>query len=118
MANELTVSASLSFSKAGIAVSASKTGLLVTVAGDAYVRNIQTIGTSEEAIVLGDSGSAGYCFLRNLDATNYVTIRPGTGTADLIKLQAGEIALFRLAVAPWAIANTGACQLEVVIIEN
>lgn len=118
MANELTVSASLRFSKSGREASQSYSGIQVDVTGDKVTRIIQEIGTSEEALDIGDIGTAGYVLIKNLDDDNFVEIRPGSGTADLIKIGAGEIALFRLALnGPYAIADTAACDLEITLIE-
>lgn len=119
MANELTVSVSLAFSSSGREAKKSYGGLQFDVSGNAYVHHIQNIGTSEEALDVGDLGTAGYMICKNLDATNFVEIRPGTGTADLIKLKAGEVACFRLALnGPYAIADTAACDLEYLIVED
>ena len=82
--------------------------------------NTQTVGTSEEAILLGDVATGGYWFVHNLDATNYITIRPGTGATDMIQVKAGEWAVFRsssAASAPYALANTGACQVRFLRLE-
>lgn len=89
-----------------------------TVTGDKFTHIIQEIGTAEEAIDLGDVSAGGYSFWWNHDSTNFVTIRPGTGADDLVKIGAGEVALFRLAAsAPYAIADTAACEVEYVILE-
>ncbi len=120
MANELTVSASLAFSKGGITAGLSKNGLQITITGTKKLENVQNIGTSEEALQLGDLGSSADCWLLiiNRDATNYVSLRRATGEGNMTKLKAGEMALMRLeAAAPFAIANTGACNVEYVLIE-
>lgn len=91
---------------------------VLDVTGDRWVHNIQSIGTSEEAIDMGDIAAGGFSFWWNHDATNFVTIRSGTGADDLVKIGPGEPALFRLtASAPYAIADTAACELEYVILE-
>ena len=119
MANELTVSCSMRFSKSGREASQSYSGIRIDVSGDKITRVIQEIGTDEEALDVGDIGTAGYVIMKNLDDTNYIEIRPGTGEADLIKLKAGEVAMFRLALnGPYAIANTAACDLEFLLIED
>lgn len=119
MANELTVSCSLRFSKSGREVSKSYSGIQVTVSGDKWVFGVQEIGTSEEAIDVGDIGTAGFMICKNLDATNFVEIRPGSATADLVKMKAGEPAMFRLALnGPYAIADTAAVDLEFLILED
>ena len=120
MANEITLSASLAFAKGTIAsITRSVSSLSRDVAGSKVIVNVQNINTSEEAIQIGDAGAGGYMFLKNLDATNYVQIKPGTGDDPLIRLKPGDIALFRLddsASAPYAQANTAACDLEVMLI--
>lgn len=120
MANEGTVKCSLSFSKNGVSDSVDSGSISFNVSGTNVIHNVQSIGTSEEALVLGDSGAGGYCFLLNRDTSNFVEVRQGTGASDLIRLKAGEVACFRLspdATAPFAIADTAACDLEVFLIE-
>lgn len=118
MANELTISLSLKFVQGDLTVSRSKSGLRVNVAGVRHYDSVQTIGTSEEAIYIPtDVGVGGYMVLENLDSTDYITIRPATGVADLIKLLPGDMAMFRLtASAPFALANTTTCDMRVILI--
>lgn len=115
MANELTLSGlTIAFSKSNCPpVNFSPTSISPTVAGTQWMDNVQLIGTSEEAILLGDVAAGGYCFFQNMDATNFVTIRAASGAADLVKLLAGEWCVFRMAAsAPFAIADTGSCNLR------
>lgn len=119
MANEITASVSLKFSKGGKTASVSKQGIQLTMSGTDYTRHTQTIGTSEEALVLGDVGTLGLMVVTNLDATNFVSIRPATGGTNTIKIKAGETQMFRLATAaPFAIADTGAVEIEVLLLED
>lgn len=119
MANELTIAASLTFSKSGVQVTFPKTGTSFTVSGTKYSRTVQSVGTSEEALILGDVGTPGYSLIVNLDATNFVKIRGATGAVDCIKLKPGEFCLFRHAgSAPFAIADTAACKIEHLLIED
>ena len=123
MANELTLAASLSYADAEdadeILAIAEK---FANVSTKKYVKFKQAIGTSEEAIGLGEVTSLGWAFFINRDATNYLEIRSGTGASnDIIKLLAGEFAMFRFGsdvTAPFAIANTAACQLEGMIVST
>lgn len=120
MANELTVSASLSFTKGSITAALAKNGLQITITGTKKLENVQNIGTSEEALQLGDLGSAAGCWLIiiNRDPTNYVNFRAATGVTDTCKLMPGEPALFRCAAsAPYLQANTAACNVEYCLIE-
>lgn len=120
MADELTLKASLSFTKGSTTVSLSLPATTFDVSGSNALHNRQVIGTTEEAILLGDAAAGGYFFGINRDATNYIEIRPATGAADLIRLEPGDLCLFRLtddATAPYAIANTASCELEYVIVD-
>lgn len=119
MANELVLTATLAFAKGNVDVSLDPGSLQVTVSGTKYHQGVQEIGTSEEALSIGDVGTAGYVLLINRDATNFVELRPGSGLADLVKVKAGEFALFRLALeGPYAIADTAACEVEYIVIED
>ena len=119
MANEITLSCLLSYIKGGVSLNLGKSGLRRDVAGEDSIHNTQTIGTSEEALQMGDIAAAGgYMYIRNTDSTNFVTLRAGTGEADLVRLNAGDIAIFRLASAgPYAIADTAAVLVEYAVIE-
>lgn len=118
MANELTISARLSFSKGGASVRRAE-NISVTVTGDAFSHEVQEVGTSEEALVQGSElGTPGYLFIKNMNATNYVEVGSTTGVYD-IKLLAGEIALYRHNSATvYAKSNTGACLVEYLLIET
>ena len=86
-----------------------------TVTGKQYMDNVQSVGITEEAILMGDVAAGGYCFFHNQDATNFVELRSGTGATDFIRLLAGEWAIFRMsadASAPYAIADTAAVNLR------
>lgn len=115
MANELTITAALEYEKGGIAqrIYESKT---ITVTGTEVSNHIQSIGTTEEAVAVSDIGTQGYIYAKNLDSTNYVTLGLTGGLA--IKLKAGELALFRAAGAMYAKADTAACRVHFIVIED
>lgn len=117
--DEITLSASLGMKKNGVSESMQRLAEQFDMSGTDYFRGTQTIGTSEEALDIGDIGTCGYMLIVNLDEDNYVSIRPGSGTANLVKLDAnGGMALFKLAMnTPHAIANTAACQVEYLLLE-
>ena len=118
MAKELTLSASLKFTKGSVNISQARSGVQLDVAGDDFVTQTQTVGVTEEALDLGDLGTLGYVLIRNLDTTNFVSVRSGTGAANLVRVPAGGIALFMLAsAAPFVIANTAAVKIEYTMIE-
>lgn len=119
MASEATVTVALQFVKGTIPVQVLASGAVSRdVAGASYIRNVQTVGTSEEALVVGDTGSAGsLVVMHNLDSTNYIDVKPATGVAACIKLLAGDWALFRFSgAAPFVQANTASCNLEYFLI--
>lgn len=92
-----------------------------------FIYTRQTIGITEEAIQLGEVSSLGWGIVVNLDPTNFVTIRlPGTGASnDGIKLKpkdsdgnyfgAGPFLFGPDVTAPYAIADTAACDIKFLI---
>ena len=86
-----------------------------------FVDKVLDIGTSAESITFDDITTEGYVMFQNADSTNYVTIGPDSGgQVNLIKLNAGEIAVFRLdpAATVKANADTATVKLRVVCYEN
>jgi hypothetical protein len=122
MADEITVSASLKCVNGNYTAYRSVTRLQVTQATLGGQGNVQTIGTSYEAIVLGDVSAEGYVYIRNLDDTNFVQIGLDAGAAltPVARLDAaGGVALFRLDAAAtlFAESDTAACKIDVLILE-
>ncbi len=121
MANELTLTGSIAFAKGAVAtVSLQKNGAQVTVAGANYARQTASVGTSAFAeLPIGDVVAAGYVFIQNLDATNYVELAAdASAAAACIKLKPGEFAIFRCDTSTLAAkANTAACIVEYLLIE-
>lgn len=119
MSNEISVSVGLNVNKSGARANRSES-VQVDMTGDALTHTVQEIGTSNEAIAISaDIGTYGYCFLKNLDDTNYVEFSKADDANYMIKLKAGECALFRIAAnALYAKANTAACDVEIIVIED
>jgi hypothetical protein len=120
VANELTISSSLNFVKSGRSVGLQRNGIQADVTGLDYVKQTQNIGVTEEALDLGDISTNGWVMFVNRSASYEIRIRAASGAADLISMLPGEHAgPFRLkAAAPYAIAITGAAQLEMLLIEE
>ena len=119
MADEIAVIAGLSFEKGGKSASIAAIRQTIDMTGGDYVHRNQTIGTSEEALDIGDIGTPGWCGFTNLDGTNFISLRAGSGLANMIKVLPGETVVFRLATStPYAIADTGACDSEYLILET
>jgi hypothetical protein len=121
MAQEITVSCSLSFFKSSVmeaAVSRALASLLVDVAGNYYQGGTMLVATSATAIPLGSVTAPHYAVFLNQDATNFIKLRAGSSGADLVKLKAGEAGLIPLldTAVPYAIADTAACLMEYLII--
>ena len=120
MAEEITVSMAVEVSKDGIKDSLSLIGLSVDMSGGDMTHKTQIVGTSQEQLVFGEITTPGWFLCINRDTTNYVELRAATGVADLVRLNAGEGCLFRLAAdatAPFAIANAE-CVVEYLLIED
>lgn len=122
MANEIEVNASLSVEDSeGTSQSLSIADLLVSLTTKRYVKYKMNVGTSEEALPLGDVSSLGFVIVINRDTTNFVELRVGTGGTKFAKMLAGEPALFRFGsgiTAPYIIADTSACQVEVFLLSS
>jgi hypothetical protein len=119
MANEITISATLSASKNGAQVT-STASTLVSMSGDEMLTNVQNVGTSAEAVTVADLDTAGYAFFKNMDATNFVEIAldSAVSTQVFCKLLAGEFSLIKLKTTTiYAKADTGAVNLLVTACE-
>lgn len=118
MANELTLAASLKFVKGATNVSFAKSGIQVDVSGTGFAFKSQNVGTSEEALDIGDVTTPGYILIYNNDSTNYVEVRGGSGETDVVKVRAGKLALFELATTtPYVIADTASVEIIYAIVD-
>lgn len=118
MASELTVNAWVRFQKGNVDVSLGNNGLRLDVSGDDYMRFEQVVGITEEALQLGDVGP-GVVVIKNLDNTNFVSLRRATGEGNCLKIEAGECWAFRLeATSPFVIADTASVRIEVLVIDD
>ena len=90
-----------------------------TLAGADWIYRSQVIGSAAEALDIGEIGIAGYMICRNAGPTDTISLRIGSGGADLIKLAVNDIAVFPLAAAtPYAIASsTNSPVLQYAILE-
>lgn len=117
MANELTVTMSLSYARGNFAALArSLAALGVSVSSDPIICDVLAVTTAEIAIPLGGvTVGSTWAWFRNLDPTNFIEIRVSTGGTKFCKLKPGEAALLRLGsgiTAPFAIADTATASLE------
>ena len=124
MANEITVSWSLSVAKGNLVDSAQK-NFRANLSTSAPVRasNVQNIGhAAHEAVVIGDIATLGWATFQNIDATNYVELGVDVGGTfyPMARLNAGESCVLRLAqgITLYAKANTAATRLGYAIYDN
>lgn len=120
MSNEITYTLSLSCYKPAIMSSAmgrSVTAALAGMSGNYFAQGTILVATGGTAIPLGQITAPHWAWFKNLDPTNYITIRNGSGGADVLKLLAGEACVCPLmdTSTPYAFANTAACLLEYLI---
>jgi hypothetical protein len=120
MSAEITVTTGLASTKNGATISSGTKTSSHDQSGDQGIGNIQIVGTSWEALVLGDVSSIGFVRLLNLDATNYVEVALANDNSQVFaKMKAGEAALFRASTATMYVrANTAACNVHVVAVED
>jgi hypothetical protein len=120
MASELTVNASLVYEDSeDVSASCVQLNDIINVTTKKPVKNRQTITTSEVAINLGGVASLGWMMFKNLDETNYIEIKTGTGGTIIGKMLAGEsygpVRCGSGITAPYAIATGGSCEMESLI---
>jgi hypothetical protein len=127
MANEITLTLQTLLNNGGISDSHASGSFAVDQASAKMLRNVQEIGTTREALQLGDVTTPGYCVFINLDDTNFVEIGvegfiDGVGTVGFIgflKLKPGEQCLVRLTTtAPYAKADTAAVELFYIMYQD
>jgi hypothetical protein len=115
MANEVTYQFQILLSNGDLRDSYASNSQAADQATALLIRNVQNIGTSDEALALGDITTPGWAVFQNLDDTNYVEIGVGSFT-PVVKLKPGEQAILRLGTtAPRAQANTAAVDLFYII---
>jgi hypothetical protein len=124
MASEISLSFSMRAKKDSVYLDTGtiSKSLTVDMAGSKENRVTQAVGTTYEAVAFnGDMASAGYCWMRNQDPTNYVEIGLEVSAAfyPFVKLLPGQIGLVPLSSATiFAKANTAPCNLALVLLER
>jgi hypothetical protein len=94
MANEIRLRAQLSYAKSGRSGYADSGDIPFTMAGTHGLDTTQTVGTVEEALLLGEvlAASAHY-YIENMDAANSVDLKPATGGTVTTTIGPGRVAL-------------------------
>lgn len=119
MADEITVTVALALLKGELDCPERSESFTPNMTGDAMTHAVQQVGLTKENLALSaDIGTAGWCYIKNLDAANYVDVGLDADT-PFMKLKAGEACLFRLASTTISCkANTSAVNVEYWVIED
>lgn len=120
MANEITVLASLAFSKNEIEDALAFAQANFDVSGSKFIHNVQAfVSTDQVAVDKGNITTIGWVAIKNHDDTNYIEWFGVEDESATIKIKANEFCLFRSASsAPFIQANTGSCTVEYLLIED
>jgi len=118
MAKKITVGLTISGEIDGAKVNRNES-FTATITGNYISHDILLAATAGEVLVeSADLGTAGLCFVKNLDKTNYITLGSTQATNHAIKLLPGESTLFRATGPVYAQANTSTCKVEYIIIDT
>lgn len=121
MSNELTINLSLDITNGTFRDNFRPGMFQADQAAQGKASGVQAIGTSEEALVLGDVANPGWACFTNLDATNYIQIGVFVSATfhAFARLKAGKSALLPLdpSMVYYAKANTAVCKLDYRIYE-
>lgn len=111
MADEITTTFSLSVAKGSLVEEYKPGTTRADLTSNLGAGGVQSIATSETALVTTNATAGGYFFARNLDATDFVEIGV-TGTM-IVKLLPGEWCCFRAGTAAiYATADSNPCDLQ------
>ena len=122
MADEITISCSMKLSNGELKDNRSAVNVKATQSAQASLGGVQAIGTTEEAIAVGDLAAPGWAYIRNLGPTNYVEIglMPDATFYPMIKLAAGDApCLIKIAsgVTLYAKAHTAGVKIDKLILD-
>lgn len=119
MAQSLTVRASIR--NATTSGFSGRDSISVNTTGNGEWMRKESVGTTEEQWTISADaiGDAGYCVIRNYDATNYLQVGFATGDYKL-RVKAGQVAVLPLEPATSDLflkANTAAVVASVYVVE-
>jgi len=117
MANEITMTASITVSKGSAAINSGTLTKQLTLTADHMHGTSFTAATGAgTAVPLGAvTTPGGYVLIRNNDVTNFVSLT--ISAASVIKIRPGCLALFQPVAAITAIADTTACKCQVWMVD-
>ena len=120
MADEITLTVGTIASKGSLSVQLAPRTFQTDLSGTKFIRNVQAVGTTHEALVVGDLASAGVYSITNLDTTNFAEL--GVDVAGTFypvdKILPGETIQSRLSsLSRHVQADTAAVNLDILIFE-
>lgn len=126
MANELTVAGSIKFSSGLKSFEKNLKAFIESITTKKWNNWAGNIGTTEEAMVLGEVTSLGWLLILNYDVTNFVEVRTATAGTKFCQVPAATkdapgFALFKFGAgvtAPFLIADTAAVDVEYWIVSR
>lgn len=117
MADEITITSNMELSNGAVVYQPQTQQFTADQSTAEIIINVQTIGTSAEAVELGDIATPGWARFHNLDPTNFVQVGvdDGGGFVPFMKVLPGEIQ-GPVRIDPThtlqAKADTGSCKLK------
>jgi hypothetical protein len=123
MANEISITKRIAWSKGGAQIIFTGTDSGIDQVGEQAIENVQIIGATSEAILFGDVTTPGWMGFKNLNATDGATIHISTanpavvGSSTIALLPGRSVILESPATAWYAISSTGSSNLLVCAIE-
>ena len=121
MAASLQVNASMTLTDTGVNESSNPGTKTITPTTSNNQSGVFPVPTSAAAIPLGGI-APGYAQITNLDVTNYVEVGVQVAATfyPLTRLNAGEPQVWRMAqgITPYWRANTSACLVQKIILQN
>ena len=124
MANEKTVSITLSVKNGDLDRTSKVNNLKLDQTNARAASDTQTVGTTEELLAVGDLTTPAECYLRNLDATNFVTVgvKPASTYYPVFRLKANSkmplCGLIESGVSLYVKADTAACDIDKLILDE
>jgi hypothetical protein len=120
--DDITISMSWTYDVGGRKRSLPSTTTKFSVGTNNVIENIQNIGTSEEALTMGEVTNPGFAYFKNLDTTNFIEIGQydvNTNFVAFVKIETNAACVLWLGTtAPYAKADTAACKLDYVIADR
>ena len=121
MANEITITTGIQIQKGSLNRLIPTRSFSADMAGTRVIQNVQAVGTTHEALVVGDLASAGYCTITNLSTTNYAELGVDVAATfyPVVRIDPGKSAgPFKLSSLTRHVqANTAAVDLDITITE-